>query len=158
MNDNSNGNLRHGDNRRGDNNIVVDSTIDSTSSLVSSSNNHSEEERKPLDADEMSAINAIENNFLASTTSATSFGSEYVRNHDGSMLLDHKSRPITIAKILATKPLRHELATRPGPGNRKLTYMSGDSVTRILNDVFGFDGWCLEVKSANRVVRRNAKT
>lgn len=52
--------------------------------------------------------------------------------------------------MLSTKPLRHELATRPGPGNRKLTYLSGDSVTRTLNDIFGFDGWCLEVKETKR--------
>ena len=55
--------------------------------------------------------------------------------------------------MLSTKPLRGELATRPGPGNRKLTYLSGDSVTRTLNDIFGFDGWCLEVKDTKREVR-----
>ena len=52
--------------------------------------------------------------------------------------------------MLATKPLRSELQQRPGPGNKKLTYLSGDSVTRTLNDVFGFDGWCLEVKETRR--------
>ena len=52
--------------------------------------------------------------------------------------------------MLATRPLRNELQTRPGPGNRKLVYLSGDSVTRTLNDVFGFDGWSLEVKKSER--------
>ena len=68
----------------------------------------------------------------------------------GSPLLDHENKPIPMAKLLATKPLRSELLTRPGPGNRKLTYLSGDSVTRTLNDIFGFDGWCLEVKETKR--------
>jgi len=79
-----------------------------------------------------------------------SFGAESVQNPDGTALLDHNNNPIPIAKLLATKPLRSELSTRPGPGNRKLTYMSGDSITRTLNDVFGFDGWCLEIKDKNR--------
>jgi len=78
------------------------------------------------------------------------FGAEFIRNPDGTLLLDHNNDPIPIAKMLATKPLRSELATRPGPGNRKLTYMSGDTVTRILNDLFGFDGWCLDIKNSNR--------
>ena len=72
----------------------------------------------------------------------------------GTPLLDHNGKTIPIAKMLATKPLRHELMTRPGPGNRKLTYLSGDSVTRTLNDIFGFDGWCLEVKETKREVRK----
>jgi DNA repair and recombination protein RAD52 len=60
------------------------------------------------------------------------------------------NNPIPIAKMLATKPLRSELASRPGPGNKRLTYLSGDSVTRTLNDIFGFDGWCMEIKSTTR--------
>lgn len=52
--------------------------------------------------------------------------------------------------MLATKPLKSELMTRKGPANRNLTYLSGDSVTRTLNDIFGFDGWCLEVKETRR--------
>ena len=82
--------------------------------------------------------------------SATRFGSEPVRNPDGTPLLDHNQRPISIDKILATKPLRAELSSRPGPGGRKLTYMSGDGVTRTLNDIFGFDGWCLDIKDTKR--------
>lgn len=35
----------------------------------------------------------------------------------------------------------------------KLSYMSGDVITRTLNEAFGFDGWCLEVKSTTREVR-----
>lgn len=80
------------------------------------------------------------------------FGSEPVLNPDGTPLLDHNGRTIPVEKLLASKPLRSELATRAGPGGRKLTYMSGDSVTRTLNEVFGFDGWCLDIKSTNREV------
>lgn len=78
------------------------------------------------------------------------FGSEPVLNPDGTPLLDHNGRTIPVEKLLGSKPLRSELATRAGPGGRKLTYMSGDSVTRTLNDVFGFDGWCLDIKDTKR--------
>lgn len=75
---------------------------------------------------------------------------EWIRNTDGSVLLDHNGRPISVAKLLATKPLRQELSSRPGPGNKKLTYLSGEGVTRTLNEVFGFDGWNLEIKQTTR--------
>ena len=32
----------------------------------------------------------------------------------------------------------------------KLSYMGGDMVTKTLNDAFGYDGWCLEVKNTTR--------
>ena len=80
---------------------------------------------------------------------------EWVRNTDGTPLVDHKGRPITVDRMLATKPLRGELSTRPGPGNRKLTYLSGEGVTRTLNDIFGFDGWNLDIKQTQREVRSN---
>jgi DNA recombination protein Rad52 len=76
---------------------------------------------------------------------------EWVRNpSDGSVLLDHNARPISVDRILATKPLRAELSTRPGPGNKKLTYLSGEGVSRMLNDIFGFDGWSLDIKQVQR--------
>jgi len=77
---------------------------------------------------------------------------DYVRNTDGSLLIDHRDRPITVDRMLATKPLRGELSSRPGPGNRKLTYLSGEGVTRTLNDIFGFDGWNLDIKTTQREV------
>jgi len=40
---------------------------------------------------------------------------EWMRNPDGTVLLDHKNRPLSVDKILATKPLRQEISTRPGP-------------------------------------------
>jgi hypothetical protein len=83
---------------------------------------------------------------------ARTFGAEPVLNPDGTPLLDHNNQIIPVEKLLATKPLKGELSTRPGPGGRKLTYMSGDSVTRTLNDIFGFDGWSLEIKNTNREV------
>ena len=70
---------------------------------------------------------------------------------DGSILLDHKGRPVSVDRILATKPLRGELSTRPGPGGKKLTYISGDGVTRTLNDIFGFDGWNLDITKVEKV-------
>lgn len=79
---------------------------------------------------------------------------EWVRNTDGTPLIDHRGRPITVDRMLATKPLRGELSTRPGPGNRKLTYLSGEGVTRTLNDIFGFDGWNLDIKMTQREVGR----
>uniref|UniRef100_A0A7S2JSB0 Uncharacterized protein n=1 Tax=Leptocylindrus danicus TaxID=163516 RepID=A0A7S2JSB0_9STRA len=75
---------------------------------------------------------------------------EIMRNPDGTPLLDHHDRVIPISKILATKPLKRDLLTRPGPGGKTIAYMSGESVTRTLNEVFGFDGWCLEIKNTNR--------
>ena len=32
----------------------------------------------------------------------------------------------------------------------KLSYMGGDMVTKTLNDAFGYDGWCLDVKNTTR--------
>lgn len=78
---------------------------------------------------------------------------QWVRNTDGTLLIDHRGRSITVDRILATKPLRGELSSRPGPGNRKLTYLSGEGVTRTLNDIFGFDGWNLDIKKTQREVR-----
>lgn len=69
---------------------------------------------------------------------------------DGTVLRDNHGRPVTVAKLLATKPLRHEILTRPGPGGKKLTYMSGESITRTLNDIFGFDGWDLSITRTQR--------
>jgi DNA recombination protein Rad52 len=76
---------------------------------------------------------------------------QYVYNpEDGTVLKDKHGRPVTVGKLLATKPLRHEILTRPGPGGKKLTYMSGECITRILNDIFGFDGWDLSIIRVQR--------
>jgi DNA repair and recombination protein RAD52 len=69
---------------------------------------------------------------------------------DGTVVLDPIGRPLTAARVLATKPLQSELMTRPGPGNKRLTYVSGEGVTRLLNEIFGFDGWCLDVRQIDR--------
>jgi len=69
---------------------------------------------------------------------------------DGSILEDHNGLPVSVDRLLATTPLRHELSTRPGPGNKKLTYLSGEGVSRTLNDVFGFDGWDLDIQHVSR--------
>ena len=70
---------------------------------------------------------------------------------DGSVLRDHHGVPLSVDKLLATEPLKHELSTRPGPGNKKLTYISGDEISRTLNDVFGFDGWDLDIREVEKV-------
>jgi len=75
---------------------------------------------------------------------------EYILNADGTVLLDHKKAPVTVDRFLASKPLRAEVSTRPGPGGKKLSYMSGDIITKTLNEAFGFDGWSLDVKQATR--------
>lgn len=65
----------------------------------------------------------------------------------------HKSstqRPVTVGRYLCTKPLRAEVSTRKGPGGTKLSYMGGDIITKTLNEAFGYDGWCLEVKNTTR--------
>ena len=78
---------------------------------------------------------------------------EWVKNPmDGSILKDHKGYPVSVPRLLATKPLRAELCSRPGPGGKRLTYLSGEGVTRTLNDVFGFDGWNLEIVKTTQVV------
>jgi DNA recombination protein Rad52 len=76
---------------------------------------------------------------------------EWVKNTlDGSILQDHKGYPLSVNRILATKPLRAEVSSRPGPGGKKLTYMSGEGVTRTLNEIFGYDGWNLDIVKTNR--------
>lgn len=86
---------------------------------------------------------------------------DYVLNPmDRTVLVDHHGRPVTVDRMLATKPLRGELLTRPGPGGRKLVYLAGESVTRTLNDIFGFDGWHLQILKTEQTVcvsEENAK-
>ena len=93
-------------------------------------------------------------NYNSSTSSKSKVGIKkvihWVYNPNGSVLVDHHNQPISVDRILATKPLQHELSTRPGPGGKKLTYLSGEGVTRTLNDVFGFDGWNLDVTAVNQ--------
>jgi len=84
------------------------------------------------------------------TPSSGSEEKEFVLNADGSILIDHNGKPVTVERFLCTKPLRAEVSTRRGPGGMKLTYMGGDMVTKTLNEAFGYNGWCLEVKNTSR--------
>ena len=70
----------------------------------------------------------------------------------GLPLLDHRSCPLTVQRMLGTRPLRADVSTRPGAGGMKYTYMGGEAVTRTLNEVFGFGGWSMEVKETKREV------
>ena len=85
---------------------------------------------------------------------------QYVLNpYDRSILLDHNQIPITVDRLLHTKPLQSELLSRPGPNNRRLTYLSGEAVTRTLNEIFGYHGWNLSILSFDRVeARQDTKT
>jgi DNA recombination protein Rad52 len=79
--------------------------------------------------------------------------SDYVRDaSDYSIMLDHNRIPITIDRMLATKPLQGDCMTRPGPGGRELTYMSGDAVTRNLNMIFGYNQWSLHIIKSEKTV------
>jgi DNA recombination protein Rad52 len=76
---------------------------------------------------------------------------QYVRNPcDGAILSDHNGNPVSIGKMLATRPLRGEISTRMGASNRKMPYLSGEQVSRSLNDIFGYDGWDLTVLRVQR--------
>jgi DNA recombination protein Rad52 len=71
---------------------------------------------------------------------------------DRTVLHDSKQRPITVDRWLHSKPLKHDISSRPGPHGKKLHYLSGDSVTRTLNQVFGYDGWNLSIIKTDQVV------
>jgi DNA recombination protein Rad52 len=71
---------------------------------------------------------------------------------DRTVLHDSKHRPITVDRWLHSKPLKHDISSRPGPHGKKLHYLSGDSVTRTLNQVFGYDGWNLSIIKTDQVV------
>ena len=73
----------------------------------------------------------------------------------GDVICDYRtSQPISINKILMTQPLQHDLSTRKGPGGKNLTYISGETCSRTLNEIFGFDGWNLTILS-NKLVSHN---
>jgi len=82
--------------------------------------------------------------------------SHYVLNPlDRSIVKDDQGRPLTVARLLGMKPLQRELSSRPGPGNRRLTYLSGEGVTRILNETFGYDGWNMTICQTKQVDLQN---
>ena len=85
--------------------------------------------------------------------------SVYVRNpaNENRVLLDARQRPITVDRILATKPLRQDLSSRPGPGGRRLTYISGEGISRSLNEIFGHEGWSLDIKSVTQTGKEQDK-
>lgn len=98
---------------------------------------------------------AADDDHLASTTTPTASAllplRYLVHPVDGSVVLDEHNRPLTVNRLLATKPLQSELCSRPGPGNKRLTYLSGESVTRLLNELFGYDGWNLQVLKLDKI-------
>jgi recombination DNA repair RAD52 pathway protein len=91
---------------------------------------------------------------IVGTTTTTTQSEDYLYNliDHHSILYDTHHRPITIGRILATKPLKSDLLTRPGPGNKKLVYMSGDTITRSLNEIFSYTGWNLQILKTEQVL------
>ena len=78
---------------------------------------------------------------------------QWVRNpSDGSFLLDRHGHPVSVGRLLATKPLNDELSSRrKRQGGKDLTYMAGSTVSMSLNHIFGQDGWKLEIKDVQQV-------
>jgi DNA recombination protein Rad52 len=72
---------------------------------------------------------------------------------DRSIVLDHNGKPLSVDRMLATKPLRKDISTRPGPGGQDLLYLSGETVIHTLNQVFGYDGWNLQVLDTQQQLR-----
>mmetsp|Transcript_3166 Transcript_3166/g.8255 ORF Transcript_3166/g.8255 Transcript_3166/m.8255 type:complete len:460 (-) Transcript_3166:87-1466(-) len=64
-----------------------------------------------------------------------------MRNHDGSVMLDHRGRVVYRSQFLSTHPIRSECKERVGYAGRKFTYVSGDGVIRNMNAAFGSGGW-----------------
>jgi DNA recombination protein Rad52 len=56
-----------------------------------------------------------------------------------------------VDRMLATKPLQSDLHTRKGPGGRQLVYYNGETVSRLLNEVFGYDGWNMAVLQTEKI-------
>jgi recombination DNA repair RAD52 pathway protein len=75
------------------------------------------------------------------------YGAFYCRDpiNDFSMLRDAAGQAVTVSRLLRTKPLQCEISKRAGPGNKSILYLSGESVTRTLNAIFGVMGWNLTI-------------
>ena len=86
---------------------------------------------------------------------------QWVRNpNDGSFLKDRHGYPVSVGRLLATKPLNDELSSRRNSqGGKNLTYMAGSTVSMSLNYIFGQDGWKLVVKDVQQAGKdfNNAK-
>ena len=51
---------------------------------------------------------------METAASAAASEKELVLNADGTLLIDHKGKPVTVERFLCTKPLRAEVSTRKG--------------------------------------------
>lgn len=124
---------------------------------VTPSSDDVETERAMMDRTEKAVFSSYPN--AKSNTGFNNMTINYVRNsaNDNRVLVDQNGRPVTVDRMLATRPLRQDLSTRPGPGGRRLTYMSGDGVSRTLNEIFGYEGWSLDIKSASQTGKEQDK-
>jgi hypothetical protein len=82
----------------------------------------------------------------------TNKNAEPMRNHDGSVMLDESGRVVYRSQFLATHPLRSDCKERMSDG-KALTYITGDSVIRVMNQVFGVEGWTTAITNERQVVR-----
>lgn len=116
-----------------------------------------DEERDLIARTERAVAATYPRNGLGSTSAYKT--ATYVRNpaNENRVLLDARQRPVTVDRILATKPFRQDLLTRPGPGGRRLTYISGEGISRSLNEIFGYEGWSLEIKSVTQTSKEQDK-
>ena len=75
-----------------------------------------------------------------------------MRNHDGSIMLDHRGKIVYRSQFLSTHPLRSECRERVVYAGKKLPYVSGEGVIRSMNAVFGHGGWGTELKMERKVM------
>jgi DNA recombination protein Rad52 len=80
----------------------------------------------------------------------TNKNAEPMRNHDGSVMLDESGRVVYRSQFLATHPLRSDCKERMSDG-KALTYITGESVIRVMNQVFGVEGWTTAITNERQV-------
>lgn len=83
-------------------------------------------------------------------------GAEPMRNHDGSPMLDESGRVVYRSQFLATHPLRSDCKERMSDG-MNVTYITGDSVIRVMNQVFGAEGWTTSITNQRELVNTCTK-
>lgn len=127
--------------------------MDSSSSSSSTvGNNNAYKTPMEVQSAQQSALADCRYKYATDPAIVDPFVVEIMRLPNGEPLLDHNEQVIPVSKILATKPLRRDILTRPGPGGKQLSYMSGECVSRMMNEIFGYDGWSLEIKSTKQEV------
>eukprot|EP00592_Proboscia_alata_P002409 CAMPEP_0194374590 /NCGR_PEP_ID=MMETSP0174-20130528/23029_1 /TAXON_ID=216777 /ORGANISM="Proboscia alata, Strain PI-D3" /LENGTH=655 /DNA_ID=CAMNT_0039154261 /DNA_START=67 /DNA_END=2034 /DNA_ORIENTATION=- len=128
-------------NDRGNNNFVFTGSQDDDHQRLG----HCQRRPPPFNDSDTSAPRHRRNRSNRSQPSA-------MRNYDGSEMLDSNGDVIYRAQFLSSNPLRSDMKDRVGFGGKKMFYMSGDSVIRYMNLIFGHDAWSSEVLSERMVL------